>query len=208
MSTKISAKRILIDKNNTTMVVALAIAAFVTVFSVFACKALLNQRAYQARVITEKKKSLGQLKSNNKAASELINSYKVFISSPENIIKGNASGTADKDGDSAKIILDALPSKYDFPALVTSLDKLFTSPKFKISGINGSDDELKQNTEGATTSTAPIEIPFQVSASGNFEGVQSLSDIMNRSIRPIKVNKLSINGDDENLTMSIDAVTY
>ena len=120
----LSSKRLQIDKANASMVAFLAVAAFIAVFSLVASKALLSQRSYQSRVIAEKKKALTQLKTNNQAATELVAAYKSFVAAPENIIAGSASGSGDRDGDNAKIVLDALPSKYDFPALVTSIEKI------------------------------------------------------------------------------------
>ena len=202
-----SKKRILIDKNNATMVIMIAGMAFVTVFSLVASKALLSQRSYQARVIAEKKIALAQLKANNDAASKLVDSYMVFVSPAENIIGGSKDGKGDRDGDNAKIVLDALPSKYDFPALATSVEKILTGLNFKIEGITGTDDEIKQSV-ASTGAVAPVEMPFELSVSGNYETAQALSDVFQRSIRPIKVSRISLDGKDKDLNIVVGAKTY
>lgn len=203
----ISGKRLQIDKAYASTVIFLAAASFVVMFSLVASRALLSQRSYQARVIKEKRAALAQLKANNQAATQLVNSYKAFIATPENIIGGNPSGSGDRDGDNARIVLDALPSKYDFPALATSMEKVLTSKNHKINSISGIDDELNQSTVSSAP-VQPVEIPFQVSISGNFDAVQGFIDILERSIRPIQLNKLDFSGDDKELTVSATAKTY
>ncbi len=139
-------KRLIINKANATMVIAIAVATFVTVFCLITAKALLSQRAYQARVITRKEKAKDQLKENIKSVEALDTSYKEFVSSPVNVLDGNPAGTGEKDGDNPRIVLDALPSKYDFPALATSLEKLLTDRNYKVDGITGTDEEIAQQS--------------------------------------------------------------
>ncbi len=189
------------------MVVFLAVAAFVAVFSLVASRALLSQRSYQSRVITEKKKALAQLKANNIAADQLVNSYKAFVSAPDNIIGGLPSGSGDRDGDNAKIVLDALPSKYDFPALATSVEKILTARNYKIQSITGIDDELNQS-KASEVAIQPVEIPFETTISGNFDAAQGLLDVFQLSIRPIQIVKIEFSGADTTLNVSVTAKSY
>ena len=123
-NTRQSAKHLQINKANSNMVIIIAVAAFVVVFSLVASRALLEKSSYQRRVIAAKQKASNQLKANVEASKSLQASYKTFVSNPNNIIGGNPSGSGDNDGDNAKITLDALPSQYDFPALTSSLEKI------------------------------------------------------------------------------------
>lgn len=202
----LSSKRLQIDKANSTVVIFVAVAAFVTAFSLVACKALISQSNYQSRVIKQKKIALNQLKANNQAAEKLVNSYKVFVGSPANIISGNSQGTGDRDGDNAKIVLDALPSKYDFPALATSLEKILSDKNYKIDAITGTDDELNQSSK--SDAKLPIDMPFEIAISGNFASIESLVDVLQRSIRPIYISKIGLSGSDNQLTIRINAKTY
>ena len=203
----LSKKRLQIDKANANMVIILAVAAFVTVFSILASKTLLGQRTYQSHVITKKKKALTQLKANNDAASQLVTSYKSFVASPENIIGGSTTGTSDRDGDNAKIVLDALPSVYDFPALATSIEKVLISRNYKIDSINGTDDELNQ-AQSNSTEIKPVEMPFDISVSGNLDTAQGILDVFQHSIRPIEVVKIGLVGSDTDLKINISAKSY
>ena len=142
-----SVKHVQIDKANSRMVAIVAMAAFVVVFSLVASRALLGQRSYQARVIAGKQKAVKQLKDNITSVDSLVKSYSVFVSSSTNVLGGNSTGTGAQDGDNAKLVLDALPSQYDFPALATSLEKILTSKNYKINSITGTDDEIKQQNK-------------------------------------------------------------
>jgi hypothetical protein len=201
-------KRTLITKANSTMVIATGIAAFVVVFSAVACKTLISQASYQNRVTAVKKKALATLESDLAARDSLVASYKTFVSTPQNILGGNPKGTGDQDGDNAKIILDALPSKYDFPAMATSLEKLISSQGLVIMGISGTDEEITQSVNQATGDPQPIAMPFQLQVGGSYESIQNLIDVFGRSVRPFQVQKIEISGDEGSMTATIDAKTF
>lgn len=202
-----SAKRIQVTKAQATVIATVAVAVFVTVFSLVSSKSLWTQRAYQARVIDKKEKARVQLQDNLSAVDGLVTSYKNFTTNPTNLLGGNPSGTGEKDGDNARLILDALPSKYDFPALTTSLEKLLVDRKFKIDGITGVDDELAQS-KAASGVSKPIEMPFQISVTGNDVSVQDLLTVLEKSIRPFQSTKLSLTGSSGDLELVLDAKTY
>src|SRR5690606_27650185 len=111
------------------MVIIIAVAAFITVFSLVSVRALLIKRSFQSRVVAEKEATLKTLKDNNAAAAELTNSFKAFNSTPDNLLGGTPGGTGDRDGDNAKLVLDALPGRYDFPALISSIEKMIQGNK-------------------------------------------------------------------------------
>ncbi len=106
-----SAKRVQIDKANFTILIVMSVACFLTIFSLIASRALLQQRSYQAGVIEKKETAREQLKQNIVARDQLVDQYKIFVGNQQNLIGGSSSGTGDKDGDNAKLVLDALPSQ-------------------------------------------------------------------------------------------------
>ncbi len=189
-----STKHIQIDKANTTVVLLVGFAAFISVFSLVSAKALLSQRDYQNRVIKQKTIARDQLEQNIKAVQPLTESYKKFVSDQANVIGGVASGSGELDGDNAKIVLDALPSKYDFPAVVSSLDKLLKSNSFQLENITGIDDEINQQ---AATVNGIIEIPFQISVNGRYDGVKEAIVLLERSIRPFQIDELTFTADEK-----------
>lgn len=206
--TAVSTKRILIDKANLTIVIATSVAVFIAVFSLVGIRAIWNQRNYQAAVISKKEAAKKQLQANIEAVDSLVESYKQFVSGTANVIGGSTTGTGDRDGDNAKIVLDALPSKYDFPALASSLEKLIIDNGNQITAITGTDDEINQQTADASAGQQAVKIPFEATVAGNYESIQRLISVLEKSIRPFPINTITITGQDSQINMTIDASTY
>lgn len=204
----ISPKRLQVNKAQATMVSIIAAAVFVAVFSLVSIKALWGQRAYQARVIDKKHKAAQQLEDNVEAVEQLVTSYKTFVSAPVNALGGNPSGNGDRDGDNARITLDALPSKYDYPALISSIEKILQEKNMTDGTISGTDDEAEQASTGQAATPEAVEMPFQISVSAPSPSIEELLLTFERSIRPIKINKLSIKTGGGKLSADITAVSY
>jgi hypothetical protein len=207
---RISIKRNLIDKANTSIVAATGAAGFIVIFSLVASVALISQLRYQSHVISKKKQAVSQLKTDISATKSLVTSYNSFVGNPQNLIGGSSapSSTGAQDGDNAKIVLDALPSAYDFPALATSLDKVLTSQNVKILSISGIDDELSQSANVSSSTPAPLPMPFQFSVSGDYASIQNVTKALELSIRPIQVQTVEVTGDQSNLTLNVTAQTF
>lgn len=201
-------KRALIDKANTTTVAAAAVAAFLLFFTLVAGKALLAQIGYQNNVISGKKETLQRLKDNKEARDILVKSYDAFVSTPQNTIGGNTAGTGERDGDNAKIILDALPSKYDFPALTSSLEKFAASQNVSIESIAGTDDEVAQSGQMASTTPKASPLVFQIKVKGPYLQLQEFTKSLEKSIRPIKMQKISVMATEEGVSLDVTAETY
>jgi len=187
------------------MVVTVGIAAFVVVFSLVASFALWRTMAHQGRVIGEKEKARNQLATNLETVDELQVAYNAFIETPTNVIGGNPKGNGDKDGNNAKIVLDALPSKYDFPGLTTSLEKVIKNNGSNINSISGTDQEVAEANQNGN---GPVVMPFEMSAAGNYQSTQDLLALLQRSIRPIKVENLQLSGENDELVLTVKAISY
>ena len=203
-----SVKRMAIDKANASLIIIITITIFVVVFSVVSSKALYTQMKYQSKVIGKKETTLKQIESNKKEVEKLNLAYKEFSSEVTNAIGGNPSGAGDRDGENARIILDALPSKYDYPALITSLNKLAQTGGFQLSAIAGIDDEINQVTNNESSTPQPIEVPFSLEASiAPTDGIKFLQ-LFERSIRPVQITNVSIEGKESSIKISLQAKTY
>lgn len=205
---QLSAKHLQITKSQSTILLATAAAAFLLVFSIVASKALIDQIVYNNRVISAKKVAVKQLSANTESAEKLVNSYKAFVGTTKNVLGGNPQGTGPRDGDNAKIILNALPSKYDFPALTTSLEKLLLTQQLEIASITGNDDEVAQGATGSSPDPKGIEIPFELSATGTYSSVQSAIDVFGKSIRPFNVKTMQLSGGQTSMTMTMTGHAY
>lgn len=189
------------------MVLSTGIAAFLIIFCLVASKTLLSQANYQNRIIGAKKDAVKQLQDNLSARDSLVGSYKAFIDTPQNILAGDPKGTGPQDGDNAKLILDALPSKYDFPALPTSLEKIITSQNLQINSITATDQEVEQQKK-TTGAPQAIAMPFEVQVTGSYEGIQGLVRSLNNSIRPFQVLNIEVSGSQSSMTATITAQTF
>lgn len=202
-------KRLAISRANAQMVAVVSVTAFVTVFCLVASKGVWSQTRYQARVTSKDEKANQQLQANIKAFGNLVNSYKNFDSATTNIIGGSLAGSGNNDGDNAKIILDALPDTYDFPALTSSLEKILTGGGFNVTGITGTDDQLNQQGNTSSPTPKPVSIPFAFTVNNaNYASVQQLITILQSSIRPIQVDSINMTGGANNMTLTVDAHTY
>ncbi len=208
MADLLTTKRTLIDRANTTVVIVVSMAAFLLVFSAVATKTLVSQAGYQNRVIDAKEQARDQLIADKEAVKKLRKAYDLFISTNPNAIGGDRLGVNKKDGDNAKIVLDALPSSYDFPALATSMESLVATEGVKINSIAGTDDEVAQAANMTSSKPEPVPMPFELSVSSDYEKVKSVISAFEKSIRPIELLTIDISGDKDGLTMIIGAQTY
>lgn len=208
---EISTKRIALSKANAQMVAVLAIASAVTVFCLVAAHSLWGQNAYLRRVNGAKQDALTQLEANKKAVSALEAAYQGFVSTSTNAIGGSTTGPGDNSGDNAKIVLDALPSKYDFPALTSSLEKILSDRHLNVDSITGTDDELAQQQANATAAPnpQPVAMPFSFTVSKtNYSAIQDLVNVLQRSIRPMQIDSMTISGGGDNMQLVVNAHTY
>lgn len=200
-------KRKLIDKSNTTIVAVVSIAAFLTIFSLVATKVLVSQIAYQNRLIGKKQQAEKTLKENVKTAGQLKSSYDAFAGTTQNVIGGLSTGSGTNDGANPKIILDALPSSYDFPALTTNLELLATQ-NAKLTSITGTDDEVAQGANTSSSNPVAVPMPFELTVTGNYDQIQKMVSATERSIRPIKYNTMEVSGQKDDLKLHVTAETY
>jgi hypothetical protein len=216
-----SLKRLQIDKANSTIVGVLAVTAFVTIFALVSCKTLFSQLQYQNKIITAKQTALNQLKKDVVVNQQLVGTYNTFVSTNQNIIGGSPTNTTGANGgDNGKIVLDALPSIYDYPALTTSVQYLLGLSGTTIDSIGGTDEEATITPAGNAASTpssdgsttvAPgsaVAMPFQFSVDGPYTSIQTLFTNFEKSIRPIQFQNITITGDQSDLTLNATAQSY
>lgn len=206
---EISTKRIAISKANAQMVAVVAVASFISIFCLVASSAVWGQNKYQSHVIKAKSAAHAQLQKNVQAFTNLSDAYNTFVGSGTNAIGGNSTGTGDNDGNNAKIILDALPSSYDFPALASSLEKILADNHFTVGSITGTDDQVAQGGNTSSPKPVPVPIPFSFTVTGtNYVAIQQLISTLQNSIRPIQIDTLSLSGSSNNMQVSVTAHTY
>jgi hypothetical protein len=180
--------------------------------SLISTKALLSQGSYQRHVINERHKAIKQLKTNITNAHQLVDNYQnVFENSgPANVLGGkNVKSTtaAPPDGDNARIVLNALPSGYDFPALVSSLTKILGSDNIQSPSVGGS-DQSDSATKDPAVSPQPISIDAPISGTTDYAGLQKLIHDLQRSTRPYNISSLQISGTNNSMSFNMQLTTY
>lgn len=204
-----SMKRIALDKAQAQIVATVAIAAVLSIFSLMFAKTLWSQQGFQSRLIHADVLASNQLDSNSKAVNELVNSYDNFESQSTNIIGGNSVGTNPNDGDNGTIVLDALPSEYDFPALASSISKILTGLNLSISAVSGTDNEATLSEVGPSPDPQSTAIPFTFTVTNaSYTSIQDLFKNLENSIRPIQVQSIQLTGSDTAMTVDVVAQTY
>ncbi|HMT19186.1 MAG TPA: GspMb/PilO family protein [Candidatus Saccharibacteria bacterium] len=204
-----SVKHDAIDKSNNRTIIAVGTATFVFIFSAFAVRALISQSLYHGRVIREKELALSQLKENEQSIDELKKTYESFESEEINILTGNPAGNGALDGTNVKLVLDALPSKYDYPALSSSFEKILRDGGYDIGSIGGAEDSgLAESSAKAIKDVKPVEIPYVFSVNADTEGLVRLLETLEHSIRPMYVDQLEVQVGDTVLQAQVTLRTY
>jgi hypothetical protein len=224
MAVNLSMKHFQIDKANSTMVIIVAVASFLTIFSLLSCKTLYGQMQYQDRVATAQQVAVNQLQADVTASQQLVNSYSKFVNTSQNLIGGSTTGDSGNSGDNGKIALDALPSVYDYPALTSSVQYLLNSVGVNIDSISGTDEQATitpgsssaaaaapTTTAAASTEATPgsaVAMPFEFSVDGSYSDIQNLLNTFQSSIRPFQFETIQLSGNQSDLTLSATAQSF
>ncbi len=208
----LNAKSFQMDKTQSTILGIIVAATVISVFCLTSAKVLLGQAFYQQRVIKARNDSVKQLNTDVTDAKTLSSQYNtVFLGTdPQNIIGGSATAgdnATPPDGNNGKIVLDALPTTYDFPALLTSLSKILGADGVGAQSIGGSDQSTAVNS-APTYNPQSATINLTISGASTYSGAKKLLGDLERSIRPFNVTHLTLNGNESNLVISLNLTTY
>ena len=212
MKLQLSTKRLQISKAQSSMMVVATVAAIITVFCLVSAKALLAEAKFQSHVISAQKAAAKQIQANVQVAQNLSTQYnQVFEgTSPLNLIGGQNDSNPDvvpPNGDNGRIVLDALPTTYDFPALLTSLSNLLSKDGVGTPSIGGTDDSSTANNQPSTNPQV-TEIDFTIAGNTSYQSAQTLIKDLERSIRPFKVTKMTMSGSESSLSVAMNVTTY
>lgn len=200
-------KRQQIASANKAMFVWVAITATVLSLSLVVGQLLFKQASFNAKVIKQKTIARNTLKSNIVNAAKLKDSVNALLVNPD-----LASVKARPEDTALKVVLDALPSENDTTALATSLQQAILNR----SGVKI--ESLDVQPFGASSQSAPpadqagqpqpIEVPFSLVIIGTYSQIRSALNDLSRSIRPISIKNINLQGSDSSLRATIDATTY
>jgi len=198
------------DKNQTRLIMTVGIATVITIFCLVSTKALLAQASYHRSELAAKRAVIKQLKSNIDTAATLQTQYQAFNSVNPNFIGGKnvtEPNASPPDGDNARLVLNALPSKYDFPALISSVSKILSGAGMASPGIAASDMSATTDSTARVNPT-PVEITLSLNGVTTYGGAQNLIRDLEGSIRPFNVTTLEFGGSSASISLSAGLSTY
>lgn len=205
----LSSKHLKIKSANTIIIISVSITVFIVMFCFVSARALFSQATYNQKIIAEKKDALDIAKNNSETVKDLEASYLSFATETVNVLGGNPEGNGALDGTNPKIVLDALPSEYDYPALSSSVEKILLDNSYQVDRIGGSEDAgLSTGGFSGASLSSIVEIPYPLSIVSTTEGTKNLLDILERSIRPFYVVSLELSGSDSSMTANINTRTF
>lgn len=195
-------KRQQIEVAGRTMFMWVAIAAVAVSFCIATGQYLFAKWDYNNKIIS-KKSTAAQTLANN-----IVNAAKLKAE-VDNLTANQdlASIKTNPSDPNTKSVLDALPTSLDPAALATSLQQVVLSR----SGVTVESIAVPPDAEGAESTeavTGPQEVKFSFAVVGTYDKIRTLMVDLNRTVRPMKLVSLTLNGSDNNLRAAFDYVTY
>lgn len=193
-------KRQQIEMAGKFMFIWVAAAAVAVSFCLATGQYLFTKWNYNNKVLTAKYKASDTLGKNITSANDLKQQIDALVANQD-----LASVKTDPNDSTTKSVLDALPINADSAALATSLQKAILSR----SGVSIESITVPAESAGSQqTAATPQEMKFSFVVTGTYDQVKNLVHDLERTIRPIKVTGISMNGSDANLRVTVDATTY
>lgn len=199
MAITLSNKTQQIEKAATNIFVIVAISSVVVSICLVLMNLLWSQSQFNSRVQNEKEQARNTLQENIEKSDELLSSLAAFENSGDIIPK-------QKGKTNSAVVLDALPSRYDFPALASSIQNIADASKVTLLSFEGKDNQA--SAEQTATDPKPEEMEFNASVEGTYSKIRKFISGLERSIRPIQVNKMELGGSDASLKLDFSATTY
>lgn len=183
---------------------------FALVASIFLTKLLF----FNEKVLSEKSKTVATLKLNNSNVSKLEEQIKVL--NTNQLLINNMT---EPDTEAVQVVLDALPSEANSPALGASIqNKLIndipglTVDTFQVIPVDGveslTDTEDTVEATTSTTSNSLGEISFNISVYGDDNALKQVLVNLEKSIRTIQVTSLKIESQGTLRSLKIEGKAF
>lgn len=178
------------QKEISNIITVLALPVFVIAFSIVSIRYFLTLRTYNTKVI--------------EVSQEAKDTAETNLASVESL-KGSLSDLESGDFGS-KEVLDALPSKYDYLALATSIEKIVLQTGLTMEGFTAED--LTGSIGEFAPEPTPEQMKFTLSAQGSYERIQNLVSNFEKSIRPMQIQSMKLAGDGDSMQVDLSILTY
>lgn len=207
-------KRQQIASANRTMFIWVAIAS-VVVGSASVGAVFLAQKAwFNERVLAEKNKTVGTLDKNLKSINELKDQVRLM-----NTNQALHDSMAPGETQPIRVVLDALPAEANSSAFAASLqevllkDPALSTDTMRIDPVEGVESMTELGVEDASAPAdgATNSIHFIFTVSTPADQVNALKDLLGRlerSVRAIDVTKLTIEGQGNRVSMTVEGNAF
>jgi hypothetical protein len=209
-------KRQQIDNANKQMMITVAVAAAVVTVCVVLGINFVQRIIYGTKVNSALSSTAKTLDTNvNTSIKKLISNVDTLQAN-----KNLLALRVDPNDEAVQVILDALPTVDDRVALGASLqDKILAPSGIQIESISidqgttaTTDTSSADDTSGASSdaSVKPTAqtIEFSLNVTGAYDQVQEFLRDLEKTIRPITVTSIRLEGTDDKLTAAVSATTY
>lgn len=208
-------KRALISKSQGQMFAAVVLATILLGACGSSSFFLVKQISFYAEVVGERGSSIKQLKDNKTAVEEVTNQVSALSTNPQ-----LTALKLDNSSDGLTTILDALPAVGNASAFGSSLLELIKGTDVQVESVSvepTADDKADQegadtattSTPGDDSSNAALEVKFNLKVTGTNQQLHSLLRKLERSIRPIYLDTVSLEYASEgNSSLSIEGHTF
>lgn len=183
---------------------------FALVASIFLTKLLF----FNEKVLSEKSKTVATLRLNNSNVSKLENQIKVLNTNQRLI-----NNMAEPDTEAVQVVLDALPSEANSPALGASiqnklindipgltLDTFQVIPVDGVESLTSTEDSVDASTLTSVNSLG--EISFNLSVFGDDNALKQVLINLEKSIRTIQVTSLKIESQGAVRSLKVDGKAF
>ena len=199
-------KRTQISKANKVMFIWIAAASALVSFALVTSFFLGQKLIFNEKVLFEKNKTVSILNANNGAVEELATNIRALDAD-----EALALAKANENDQAIRVILDALPSDANSPALGASLQiKLLagipglTLESLQVNPVVGVESLTAGAVEDASaTGASGNEITFRFSISGSEDTLRTALKNLERSIRTIDITSLVIESQGDVQLMTV-----
>lgn len=153
----------------------------------------------------------GALVTTRSTLEENINAYDGLKSSVSKLVADsnlNALRTGEKST-ALQVIIDALPTEENRSSFATSMQTKVLGPTgVTINAFSVISSDTEASVASTINGTDALAFDFTFSITGNYSQIQQAIRNMERSIRPITVQSIAVQGTSEKLEANITATTY
>lgn len=213
--TTVVRKRQQIAAANRTMFVWVAAASVVVGAAAVAAVFLAQKGLFNEGVLGEKAKTDSVLAKNISVVDDLKDAVRVMNTNQalhDSMVPGETQPI--------QVVLDALPSEINSSALGNSLEKKFLNDPAldletinvdTVAGVESQSEDFNGEVAPSTDDTTAKQVHFSFTVNVDAANVNALKDLLQRlerSIRAIHVNAITIEGEGNRISMTVDGSAF